>query len=289
MADLGPPRRRMRRADIAHLRRWARSPKGLFTAILLLLTIPAAHRAGWAMVLPPLAAAVVAAMVLDAPLIRWRDGAWSVPDGALLTGWLVGLVLSPFVGWPVAAATGAVSIGAKHLVRVRRANVFNPAAAGLVASALLFETGQSWWGALPDLSTAWILLLLATAAFMTWRLHKLPLALTFLGGHFALASMLAYVGDPAKVAALFRAPDLHMAVFFAGFMATDPPTSPPHATDQIRYGAIAALAGFGLYVVGGAVYFLLGGLLIANAWEGWRKWRRVRTRPARTPGAHALT
>jgi hypothetical protein len=34
--------------------RWLRSPKGLFTAILLILTAPAAHHAGWMLVIPSL-------------------------------------------------------------------------------------------------------------------------------------------------------------------------------------------------------------------------------------------
>ena len=259
----------------ASMPRWLRSPKGLFTAILLLLAVPAAQHAGWMLVLPGLASAVPFAMLLDAPLIRWRDGRWRIPDGAVLTGMLVGVVLSPHVSWRVAAGTAALAIGAKHVLRVKRANVFNPAAAGLVASYHLFDSGQNWWGALPELPPAWILLLGATATFMAWRLHKLPLLLVLLGVHFALATMSTYVVDPVRVAALYRPPDLHMVLFFAGFMATDPPTSPPRAGDQLTYGVIAGVAGFALYLTIGAVYFLLGGLLVANVWEGWRKWKRA--------------
>lgn len=270
------------------LPRWLRSPKGLFTAILLILTVPAAHHAGWMLVLPGLVSATVVAMLLDAPLIRWRDGQWSIPDGALLTGMLVGVVLSPHATWWVAAGTAALAIGAKHALRVKRANVLNPAAAGLVASYYLFDSGQNWWGALPDLPSMWLLLLGATAAFMAWRLNKLPLVLALLGVHFVLATSATYVVDPVRLAELYRAPDLQMVLFFAGFMATDPPTSPPKASDQLTYGAIAAAAGFGLYLANGAVYFLLGGLLVANLWEGWRKWKRAGSaRAARVTSAAA--
>ncbi len=263
-----------------HLNRWLRSPKGIFSGILLLLTIPAASVSGWALVLPNLATAIMVAALLDMPLLRWRDGSWSVPDGAMLTGWLVALTLSPHVPVATAAATAALGIVAKHLLRVKRANVLNPAAAALVASYLLLDTGQSWWGALPDLPPAALTLVAATGAFMAWRLHKLPLVLTMLGVHFTLATVAAFVGDPGRVAELFRAPDVHMALFFAGFMATDPPTSPPRADDQIRYATIAATVSFGLYLWIGAVYFLPGGLLAANLWEGWRKWQRAaRSRP----------
>lgn len=258
-----------------HAPRWLRSPKGLFTVILSLLTLPAAQHGGWGLVAPGLVAAVSVAMLLDLPLIRWRDGAWSVPDGAMLTGWLVGLVLSPHVAWPIAAATAAVGIAAKHALRVKRANVLNPAAAALVASYYLFDTGQNWWGALPELPAPWIAAVLATGGFITWRLNKLPLVLAFLGVHFGLATLAAYVSDPARVAELYRAPDVHMALFFAGFMATDPPTSPPKARDQMVFGLIAGVASMLLYLLVGAVYFLLGGLLVANFWEGVRKWQRL--------------
>ena len=38
-----------------------------------------------------------------------------------------------------------------------------------------------------------------------------------------------------------RAPDVHMALFAAGFMATDPPTSPPKYHGQWIFGVIAAV------------------------------------------------
>ena len=267
--------------------RWLRSPKGLFSGILLLLTVPAAHHAGWSLVLPGVLAAIMAAAITDTPLLRWRDGHWSVPDGAMLTGWLVGLVLSPHVPWTVAGATGVLGIVAKHALRVRRANVLNPAGAALVSSYYVFDTGQSWWGALPELATPWLLLTVATGLFMTQRLHKLPLLLAYLGAHFALGTTVAFLGDAARVAELYRAPDVHMVLFFASFMLTDPPTSPPKAADQVVFGIIAAAAGFALFMLVGAVYFLLGGLLVANLWEGWRKWKRVQGTRSASHSIHA--
>ena len=254
--------------------------------MLLVLTAPAVWHAGWALVWPALLAAMLTAAVCDLPLLRWRDGEWSVPDGALLTGWLIALVLSPHQPWHVAAVAALIGIAAKHALRVKRANVLNPAAAGVVATYFMFGSGQSWWGALPELPTAWIALLLVTAAFMTWRLHKTALALSFLGVYYLIATAFAFMGEPAKVVALFRAPDVHMALFFAGFMATDPPTSPPRYGDQLKYGAIAAVVSMLLYMTVGAVYFLLGGLLVANLWEGWRKWQHSR-QPRRTVAATA--
>ena len=91
--------------------------------------------------------------------------------------------------------------------------------------------------------------------------------------HFLLFTLTAFVGDPAKVAELYREPDLHAALFFAFFMVTDPPTSPPKPRDQIVFGVITAVVSYLVFELVGAVYFLLAGLLVANVWEAWRRKR----------------
>lgn len=260
------------------LQRYFRTPKGLFTIVLAILTAIAAPHEGLALVAPPLLAATIAAMLVDAPILKWRGGRWVFPDGAMLTGWIVALILSPHEPWYVAAVTAVVGVVSKYLVRARKANVFNPAALALVATFYVFDTGQSWWGALPELPLLWVTALIATGVFITVRLNKGPLVLAFLGAYYALATGFAFVGDPGHVAELYREPDLHAALFFAFFMVTDPPTSPPKHRDQLVYGTIVAVVGFAVFEFVGAAYFLLAGLLVANVWEGWRKARRVNTR-----------
>jgi len=71
---------------------------------------------------------------------------------------------------------------------------------------------------------------------------------------------------------------VHAALYFAFFMVTDPPTSPPKHRDQVIFGAITATAAFAAFDLIGAAYFLLAGLLVANVWEGWRRRREHRSR-----------
>ena len=227
---------------------------------------------------PLLAASVVAAMVVDAPILRIREGKWVIPDGAFLSGLIVALILSPHERWWVAAITAAVAVASKHVARVGRANVFNPAALALVATFYAFDTAQSWWGALPDLPLPAIIALFATGIYITRRVNKTAAALTFLGVYYALFTITAFVAPPEHVAEVYRAPELHAALFFAFFMVTDPPTSPPKPRDQIIFGAITAVVAYGSFELIGAAYFLLAGLLAANLWEGWRKWGVKRKR-----------
>jgi len=255
------------------LRRFFRTPKGLLILLLALLAVTAAFGSGFALVAPVVLGGIAGAAIVDAPILRYREGEWVVPDGAILTGLIVAMVLSPMEPWYVAAITGAVAIVSKYAIRSGRANVFNPAAFALVATFYWFNTGQSWWGALPEVAPAAIVLLFATGIFITDRVNKMPLVVSFLGAYYLLVTITAFVGSPAGVAELYRTPDLQAVLFFAFFMLTDPPTSPPKARDQIANGVIAAVASYAVFELIGAAYFLLAGLLVANAWEAWRRRR----------------
>lgn len=254
-------------------RRFFRTPKGLVTLILPVLLIPAAVGAGVHLVAPIVASAVLTAMLVDAPILRLREGEWQFPDGAFLTGLFVAMILSPHERWYVAAITSAIAIASKYVFRARNANVFNPAAFALVVTFYLFRTGQSWWGALPELPTPWILLLFAAGVFITRRVNKAPAVVAYLGVYYALFTLTAFIVDPARLVGLYRAPDVHAALFFAFFMVTDPPTSPPKQKQQWIFGAITAVVAFAIFELLGWVYFLLAGLLVANAWEAWRRSR----------------
>jgi Na+-translocating ferredoxin:NAD+ oxidoreductase RnfD subunit len=154
--------------------------------------------------------------------------------------------------------------------------VFNPAALALLGVFHGFDSAQNWWGALPE-TPAGSLLLLATGVFIANRVDKVPLVLWFLGGYFLLHTATAFLGYPERVAELFRSPDLHAALFFAFFMATDPPTSPPGHRDQAIYAAIVVVGSYAAFHLIGAADFLLAALLAANGWEAARR-SRARSR-----------
>lgn len=267
-------------ATLHALRRFFRTPKGLMLLVLFGLTALAAPREGLALVAPGLIAAVGGAMALDAAPLRLTRGAWEFPSGALLSALFVALVLDAHEPWFVVLGTAVLAVNSKYIARSRWANVFNPAAIALVASAFLFASGQSWWGALPDLPLPLVAVLIAAVAFIADRVKKLPMVAAFGVFYFAVFTVVAFVGDPATVAELFRVPNSNAALFFAGFMLTDPPTSPTRPRDQIVYGAIVALAAAAIYLTLGGVYFLPAGLLVGNAWEAARREVAARQRRA---------
>ena len=272
------------------VRRFFQTPKGVLLLILIVLAAVGSWLEGWAVTLPGLAAASVVALLLDGAILKVRKRRWVFPSGALLSALIVAMILSPDAPWLVAAVTSGVAVVSKYVFRAGPANVFNPAALALVVAFYLFDTAQSWWGALPQ-HPAGLVLLFASGLFMAARVEKIPAVLWFLGCWFLLDTATAFSGFPERVFELYRTPDLQAALFFAFFMVTDPPTSPPEHRDQAVYGVITAVGSYLAFLTVGAVYFLLAGLLAANVWEAGRRARARSRRPARatTPTQPART
>jgi Na+-translocating ferredoxin:NAD+ oxidoreductase RnfD subunit len=258
--------------------RFFQTPKGLLIVVLVILLVVAAPHEGIALVAPGLATAVLVASAIDVLILRKIRGAWEFPSGAVLTGLIVAMILTPQEPWYVAACTSAIAIASKYVARTRSANIFNPAALALVATFYIFNTGQSWWGALPEISPYALIVLVATGAFIADRVNKIPLVLIFLFTYFGLFTLTSFVGDPGKVAEMFRAPDLHAVLFFAFFILTDPPTSPVRYPDQIVCGVLVALASYATFEWVGAAHYLLAGVLAGNIWEAWHRSQFLRRR-----------
>src|SRR4029077_4472228 len=117
---------------------------------------------------PGLAAAVAIAALIDLVILRARNGAWEFPSGAILTALIVTMVLSPDEPWYVPVCTSAIAVVSKYVFRSKSANIFNPAALALVATFYIFNPGQSWWGALPDVAppALGLVVLFATGIFI---------------------------------------------------------------------------------------------------------------------------
>jgi Na+-translocating ferredoxin:NAD+ oxidoreductase RnfD subunit len=255
--------------------RFFRTPKGLLTVILVVLMAIAAPAEGARTVVLNAASAVLVAGVVDLIIIRLRQKLWRFPSGAVLTAVIVTMVVRAQEHWYVPATTAAVAVLSKYAIRTRSANVFNPAALALVSMFYVLPMGQSWWGALPDVSPLWLrAALLAGGIYIADRVNKMPLVLSFLGAYFFLFTAAAYLGDPRGVAEIFRSPDIDAVLYFALIILTDPPTSPARYRDQWICGILVATISCLVFEKFGANYFLLAGVLVGNVWAAWRRVHR---------------
>jgi Na+-translocating ferredoxin:NAD+ oxidoreductase RnfD subunit len=247
-----------------------KSPKGLLTILLAVLAAIAAPGEGAGVVMRNLCAAALAAGSVDLVILRLRKGHWEYPSGAVLTAMIVAMVMRAQEPWIVPVITSVLAVLSKYVLRTRQANVFNPAALALVLMFYLMPHGQSWWGALPEVSPSWLrAALLAGGIYLTNRVNKLPLVLSFLGAYFCLFTVTAFLGDSRHVAEIFRSPDIDAVIYFTLVILTDPPTSPAKYRGQWIFGIIAAVVSFTVFMAFGVVYFLLAGVLAGNIWEAW--------------------
>ncbi len=138
---------------------------------------------------------------------------------------------------------------------------------------------------MPEITPAALAVLFATGVYIANRVNKIPLVLVFLGAYFLLFSITSFVGDPAKLAEIFRAPDLNAVLFFAFFILTDPPTSPVKYNDQIICGVLVAVSSYLFFQLVGAAYYLLAGVLLGNVWEAWRRMQASSRRVTRAASA----
>jgi Na+-translocating ferredoxin:NAD+ oxidoreductase RnfD subunit len=260
-------------------KKFFKTPKGLLILILAALIAIAAPGQGPRTLLPGILAAVAVSGIVDTFILRWRKNVWEFPSGAVLTAMITAMVLRAQEPWYVVMATSVFAVLSKYIVRTRHANVFNPAALAVIASYYVFHTGQSWWGALTEVPLWMQAALVLGGVFITDRVNKMPLLLTFLGVYFLLFTSASYMGNPRWVAEIYRSPDAEAALYFAFIILTDPPTSPAKYPDQFIFGTLVAIISFSVFEWAGVVYYLLAGVLAGNVWEAWRRVNRRENGP----------
>ncbi len=248
------------------LRNFFRSPKATLLFLLLLLIGIAGIWMNMKRNLYHAGVSVLAAVVIELVIMALLRRKPKFPDGAIITGLIVGLVLSSMNPWYWTAATSAIAVISKHTLKVKRFPMFNPAAFGLLAAIFLFSGVQDWWGGLSGLPAWCIAIVLIAGIRMTKKVNKSPQVLSFLGFYFILLLILD-IKHIGVLSGLYRMPMINSVLFFAFFMLTDPPTSQAKVKNQVFFGFVTAVVSVAAYLYTGGLDFLLIGLLTANAWS----------------------
>jgi hypothetical protein len=208
--------------------------------------------------------------VFEVALVCLRQGVLMWPASALLTGNGVAFVLRvpgtrhgdwwSTRGWWIFAATAAVSLLSKYVIRVRGEHVFNPSNFGLVLCFLVLGSSRAepldfWWGPM----SAWLALALAIIVVggltILSRLRLLEIAVAFWAAFAAAVGVLAATGHAMTARwhlgpitgiefwrTLVTSPEILVFLFF---MITDPKTIPRRRRERVAYavaiGLLAAL------------------------------------------------
>ena len=190
-------------------------------SFLIILVFVSAFSYGFGInALIPVLIAVGIAALLDLLIGYFKSKTWAFPQSAMITGLLIGGLLSQKMPWYIYFIAPAAAILSKHLIRFNNRHIFNPANFGILIVALAFGAIHSWWIASP------VILVLIFGVFIIWRLRRLDLALSFLISYFALASIIGLFQGAQIIDAYYSIINGGIIFFFSMYMIIEPKTNP---------------------------------------------------------------
>lgn len=212
------------------LKRIFKSLKNQMILMLVILAIVGAVKNKFAPYIIHVIATTTAAVLTDfiADLIVKKKKHFST--SAVVTGLIIGLVISPDSGMWLTMTAAAIAIVSKHVIKYKGRHIFNPAGFGLLLGMLALNLNTSWWGG----TTYWLVIVLGLV--IVYQLKSFPLVLTYLAVNIiGLGIFFSIRGIDVLLA-------LKMANYFIVFvMLIEHVTSPDYTKARMIYGAVAAI------------------------------------------------
>ena len=181
----------------------------------------------------PVLIAVVTTVILDLFIEYFKFKTWNFPQSALISGLFIGGLLTQNLQWYIYVLAGAIAILSKHLIRIQKKNILNPANFGVLLASMFFGISHTWWISSP------LILVLIFGIFIISKLKRFDLTLSFLISYYLINSVIGFIGGSS-----FN--DVYLAIinggviyFFSMFMLIEPKTSP--SKNRVAYGILVAV------------------------------------------------
>jgi glycine betaine catabolism B len=201
-----------------------------------------------------LLAATCTAAAVDAAFIFIKQKKLSLTSSSLISGLIIGFVLSSEQRLWLICLASTTAIASKHLVRLHNRHVFNPAALGIFIITVLFGATTQWRG-----TYLWYILLPA-GLYFAYKINKLEIILGYLVASLVLFGIQAATQkiDPFSVFS-------YLSYFYICVMVIEPKTTPVKFMGRIIFGVMLAALIFILTNAGARFDVDLCGLLVLNA------------------------
>ncbi|MFA6603687.1 MAG: RnfABCDGE type electron transport complex subunit D [Patescibacteria group bacterium] len=249
--------------------------KQLTILLILLLAVSSVWRLGTEAILWQLLLAASTAAVLEAAVGYRRTRRLALSESGLITGLIIAGVAAPGSSMFAVVLMTAIAIVSKHLLKIQRRNIFNPAAFGLLCGVLFLGVRLSWW-----IDASHLLTIVAGSVLLAFFTGRWRQILAFLAVFIGLLGARSWFSGQPFTMELY----LYVSIssFFVFFMLTDPRTSPLAPRGQLLFAAVAAIGSF-LSILFQPATIFIGGLLAANLLAAGLNWRALR--PAPVPAA----
>jgi Na+-translocating ferredoxin:NAD+ oxidoreductase RnfD subunit len=90
--------------------------------------------------------AVISCAFIESLLFYLRNKKFTVTESSIISGLIIGYVLSSDHPWWMFLLASFLAIGSKHLIRFNKRHLFNPAAFGIFLTTILFGAQTQWKG-----------------------------------------------------------------------------------------------------------------------------------------------
>lgn len=168
-----------------------------------------------------------------------------VPYAGIVTGLIIGLIISENATWQQIAAITFAASWSKNYLKISHRHIFNPAAFGFIIGGLLFGQTVSWWAVsfqnlrvLDPLHLVSFDILFLTIIVSGLKLHRLYSILTFLFAYTIISFIFTFSWSFG--AFFYRLLD-PVIIFFSLVMLPEPLTSPYTPKRQIIFGLFVAV------------------------------------------------
>lgn len=169
--------------------------------------------------------AVISAIVMDSALLYFKNRKLILTDSSVISGLIIGYVLSAAQPWWIYPLASLFAIGSKHLVQVNGKHIFNPAALGIFLTILFFNATTQWKG------TYFWYILLPAGAYFAYKVRKIEILIGY-----ALAFLILF-GAQALLQKINLLNILgYLSYFYIFVMVIEPKTTPIKPLGKLIFG-----------------------------------------------------
>jgi len=197
--------------------------------------------------------AVIISAAFETIILYFKTKIFRITESSVITGLIVGFVLSSDNAlWKFAAAS-ALAIISKSLVRFKKRHIFNPAGFGIFLTLILFGASAQWRG-----TYIWYIVVPFGLYFVS-KIRKIEIIIGYAIASFVLFGIQA-ISDKVAFWNIFG----YFSYFYIFVMVIEPLTTPVRPIGKFLFGALTASLIFILTEAGVKFDAELFSLLVLN-------------------------
>lgn len=173
---------------------------------------------------------VIAACAIDSFFIYFREKKFRISDSSIISGLIIGYVLSSEEPWWKLFFASLLAISSKHLFRFNNKHLFNPAAFGIFLTLLFFGASTQWRG-----TYAWFILVPFGLYFIS-KVRKIEILIGYGLASLILFGVQAFI-QKVPLSNIFG----YLSYFYIFIMVIEPKTTPIKPLGKLIFGIGAAI------------------------------------------------